>query len=194
MRFSTWEGMWNNYQLVLVCLRHWGCSNLFINMPPDACHVTDRFGTDWAEIPDNIKRNGRTSVQKPHHHNLGSLQPLHLCYWPSTFPLLNQESNQSTQTQISRNQTAHTCQMPWCLPEDKLFAQLKKQRMKHSFLQHSREKWHAKPSFHVRRATHWACLCISRRHSRCMVWPQGMTVMSFIESNKYCTKHDPTCK
>jgi hypothetical protein len=70
----------NPYQLVLVCLRHWGCSNLFINMPPDACHVTDRFGTDWAEIPDNIKRNGRTSVQKPHHHNLGSLQPLHLCY------------------------------------------------------------------------------------------------------------------
>jgi hypothetical protein len=76
----------------------------------------------------------------------------------------------------------------------KLFAQLMKWRMKHSFLQHSREKWHAKPSFHVRRATHWACLCISRRHSRCMVWPQGMTVMSFIESNKYCTKHNPTCK
>lgn len=40
----------NPYQLVLVCLRHWGCSNLFINMPPDVCHVTDRFGTDWAEI------------------------------------------------------------------------------------------------------------------------------------------------
>jgi hypothetical protein len=48
-------------------------------MLPNAYHVIDRFGIDWAEILNKIKRNDRTSVQKPqrpHHHNLGSFQPL----------------------------------------------------------------------------------------------------------------------
>jgi hypothetical protein len=51
-----------------------------------------------------------------------------------------------------------------------------------------------KPFQGSRRGTYWAWLCISRIHSRCMVWPQGKTVMSFIESNKYCTRHKPHVK
>jgi hypothetical protein len=50
----------------------------------------------------------------------------------------------------------------------------------HPFLQHSQKKWHSNPSFHVKRATHWACLSISRRHSKCMVWPQGKNVYSWM--------------
>jgi hypothetical protein len=35
--------------------------------------------------------------------------------------------------------------------------------------------------------THWEWLCISRKQSRCIVWPHCKTVMSFTESNRYCT-------
>jgi hypothetical protein len=64
MRFSTWEGMWNNYQLVLVCLKHWGCRNLFVNMLPNVYHVTYRFGINWAKIPNNIKKEWKNLCTK----------------------------------------------------------------------------------------------------------------------------------
>jgi hypothetical protein len=40
---------------------------------------------------------------------------------------------------------------------------------------------------YLKLVSHWAWTCISCKQSKCNVWPHCKTVMSFTESNRYCT-------
>jgi len=150
---QVWTDTWNchverdshTYQLVLVWLRHRSCSNFLIKMPPDACHVTNGLGTDWATKPE---RNARIrehwllhtftlTIWGPLGHCSSPVEFLDFSSWTRNWKIKQTILTPQAQKLLSMKNSTHSYITQLYLKLKQFFFTTPKMKGHHSFLQYS---------------------------------------------------------